>query len=105
MTSPLQQKIRVKGPVVATANRLGDGVVIYWTKSRTWTRDLQEAHVVSTSEAATALLQDALSSDEVAIGTYIAPVRLVGSQVLPGNLREQIRLDGLTFALPQSFGI
>src|SRR5258705_145629 len=31
MTSPLQQKLRITGPVVVTANRLDDGVVIYRT--------------------------------------------------------------------------
>ena len=29
MTSPLQQKIKITGPVVITANRVGDGAVIY----------------------------------------------------------------------------
>ena len=29
MTSPLQQKLKVTGPVVITANRLGDGAVVY----------------------------------------------------------------------------
>ena len=28
MTSPLQQKLKVTGPVVITANRLGDGAVV-----------------------------------------------------------------------------
>ena len=31
MTSPLQQKLRITGPVVVTANRLGDGAVVYRT--------------------------------------------------------------------------
>lgn len=105
MTSPLEQKIKVKGHVVVTANRLADGAVIYRTKAGTWTRDLQDAQVVNTSEAAVALLNDAMADDVEAIGPYVAPVSLSGSRILPGNLREQIRLDGLTFALPSSFGI
>jgi hypothetical protein len=28
MTSPLEQKLRITGPVVVTANRLGDGAVV-----------------------------------------------------------------------------
>ena len=28
MTSPLQQKIKITGPVVVTANRVGDGAVV-----------------------------------------------------------------------------
>ena len=31
MTSPLQQKLKITGPVVITANRLGDGAVVYRT--------------------------------------------------------------------------
>ena len=31
MTSPLQQKLKINGPVVVTANRLGDGAVVYRT--------------------------------------------------------------------------
>jgi len=51
MTSPLQQKLKITGPVVVTANRLGDGAV------------------------------------------------------RPGNLREHIRLNGPTVALPVTLGI
>ena len=29
MTSPLQQKLKITGPVIVTANRLGDGAVIF----------------------------------------------------------------------------
>ncbi|HXQ82552.1 MAG TPA: DUF2849 domain-containing protein, partial [Xanthobacteraceae bacterium] len=29
MTSPLEQKIKVTGPVVVTANRVGDGRVVF----------------------------------------------------------------------------
>ena len=36
-----------------------------------------------------------------AVGPYIAPVELApDNRVLPGNLRERIRLAGPTFALP-----
>jgi len=31
MTSPLQQKIKITGPSVVTANRTSDGVVIWRT--------------------------------------------------------------------------
>ncbi len=34
MTAPQQQKLRIKGPVVITGNRLGDGAVVYRTKDR-----------------------------------------------------------------------
>ena len=36
MTSPLQQKLKITGPVVVTANRLGDGAVVYRTLNGNW---------------------------------------------------------------------
>ena len=53
MTSPLQQKLKITGPVVVTANRLGDGAVIYRTLDGQWTTQLDQAAVVSTAPAAT----------------------------------------------------
>jgi Protein of unknown function (DUF2849) len=101
MTSPLQQKKRrVKGLVVVTANRLGDGVVVYRTAGDDWTTDLAAAAVVAAPAAAT-LLARAEADGVRAVGPYIAPVDLAPSNhVLPGNLRERIRLAGPTFALP-----
>ena len=37
MTSPLQQKLKISGPVVVTANRLGDGAVVYRAADGRWT--------------------------------------------------------------------
>ena len=56
MTSPLQQKLRITGPVVVTANRLGDGAVIYRTGGGQWSTRLEQAEVVTTAAAATTLL-------------------------------------------------
>ena len=39
MTSPLQQRLKITSPVVITANRLGDGAVVYRT-AEGWTTDL-----------------------------------------------------------------
>ena len=73
MTSPLQQKLKVTGPVVITANRLGDG------------------------ELLTAALADRLR----AVDAYVAPVQVSSEQgVRPGNLREWIRCNGPTVAFP-----
>ena len=52
MTSPLQQKIKITGTVVVTANRVGDGAVIYRSADGDWTTELDEA--VVTSDAAQA---------------------------------------------------
>jgi len=102
MTSPLEQKkIRITKPSVVTANRTWDGAVIYRTPRQDWSTELSDAAIVRTSDEARALLAESVDDDVGAIGAYIAPVE-VGDNggVKPGNLREHIRSEGLTIALP-----
>jgi hypothetical protein len=101
MTSPHEQKLRIKGPVVVTANRLTDGAVVYRTADAAWTTDLAAAAVVTTAPAAQDLLKGAAADDVGAVGPYVAPVEVTRDRrVLPGNLRERIRLAGPTIELP-----
>src|SRR5206468_12147303 len=101
MTSPLQQKLKITGPVVITANRLGDGAVVYRSADGRWTNDLAAAAVVTTTPAAIELLTAALADKLEAVDAYVAPVTLTREQqVLPGNLRERIRFNGPTVPLP-----
>jgi hypothetical protein len=101
MTSPHERKKRkAQGSAVVTANRLGDGAVVYRTADGDWTVDLAQAAIVSGPEAAN-LLARAEKDGVRAVGPYIAPVAVApDKRVLPGNLRERIRLAGPTFALP-----
>lgn len=101
MTSPLQQKIKITGPSIVTANRTRDGAVIYRTAQQGWSLDLSAAAVVRTADAARALLTEAVADDVGAVGAYIAPVSVTDDGAMsPGNLREQIRHSGVTIALP-----
>jgi|SRR6516165_50206 hypothetical protein len=101
MTSPLQQKIKITGPSVVTANRTWDGVVIYRTAANAWTTDLSGAAIVRAADEARALLAQSVADDLGAIGAYIAPVEITeGGKVEPGNLREQIRRFGVTVGVP-----
>ena len=101
MTSPLQQKLKVTGPVVITANRLGDGAVVYRAADGTWSKDLAAAAVVTTTPAAIELLRAAIADRLAVVDAYVAPVEVTPQQrVLPGNLRERIRCSGPTVALP-----
>jgi Protein of unknown function (DUF2849) len=101
MTSPLQQKIKIAGPSMVTANRAFDGVVIYRTAQQGWSANLPDAAIVRTSDEARALLNEANADDVGAIGAYIAPVEVNdGGVIKPGNLREHIRSAGLTIDLP-----
>ena len=106
MTSPLQQKLKITGPVVVTANRLGDGAVVYRMSNGKWTTRLEHAAVATTAPAASELLSAAIADDIGAVGAYVAPVeRGPDGGVRPGNLRERIRLGGPTIELPATFGI
>ena len=106
MTSPLQQKLKITGPVVVTANRLGDGVVIYRTADGHWTTRLEQAAVATTAPTLSELLTAAGKDDISAVGAYAAPVHLdPDGAVRPANLREIIRQGGPTIELPASFGI
>ncbi len=106
MTSPLQQKLKITGPVVITANRLGDGAVVYRTADGRWSTQLGDAAVVTTAAAATELLAAANADDVGAVGPYVAPVhREDDGSISPANLREIIRHGGPTVDLPVSFGI
>jgi len=101
MAAPQQQKLKVHGPVAVTANRLTDGVVVWRTADDGWSVDLADAAIVTTADEAIALLADAQKRDIEAVGAYVAPVVLeADGAVLPGNLRERIRVAGPTFELP-----
>ena len=101
MTSPLQQKIKITGPSMVTANRTSDGIVIYRTAQHGWSARLADAAIVRTSDDARALLVESVADDVGAIGAYIAPVEIKdGGEIKPGNLREHIRSEGLTIDLP-----
>ena len=103
MTSPLQQKLKITGPSIVTANRTSDGVVIYRTASKGWSTELSRAAVVRTADDAKALWAEAIADDLGAVGSYVAPVAIAADGTIePGNFREKIRLRGTTFALPVS---
>jgi hypothetical protein len=103
MTSPLQQKLKITGPSIVTANRTSDGVVIYRTPAKGWSTELSEAAVVRSADDARALWAEAIADDLGAVGSYIAPVAIgTDGSIGPGNFRETIRLRGTTFALPAS---
>ena len=57
MTSPLEQKkIKITGPVVITANRVGDGAVVYRRADGGWTTALDDAAVATNAAGAQALI-------------------------------------------------
>jgi hypothetical protein len=106
MTSPLDQKIRITGPVVVTANRVADGAVIYRRADGGWSTDLGDATVTADAVVARELIKGAVADDLRAVGSYIAPVKFsADGKIRPGNLREAIRLGGPTIDLPAPLGV
>ena len=106
MTSPLEQKIKITGPVVVTANRVGDGAVVYRRADGGWTTHLGDAAVATNAATAGELVKNAVADDLRAVGSYIAPVEVTAvGEIKPGNLRELIRLRGPTIDLPATFAI
>jgi hypothetical protein len=101
MSSPKQRKSHASGPVIVTANRLWDGVVVYRTRSAGWTRKLSDAEVFRNPDEAQAALKEAQAGTLAAVGVYLAPIDASRQASLPGNLREIIRLGGPTFPLPR----
>jgi uncharacterized protein DUF2849 len=100
MTSPLEQKIRITGPSIVTANRTADGAVIYRNRTRGWSTELSDAAIVRNADEARSLLAEAVADDVGAVGAYIAPVRVKDDETIkPGNLREYIRQSGVTIDL------
>ncbi|MFT4079464.1 DUF2849 domain-containing protein [Rhodomicrobium lacus] len=99
MAHPHQQKLKISGPVVITANRLADGVVIHRTSEGSWSESLADAEVLKTADEALAALKAAQSDGLVAVGPYVARVETAPFPT-PGNLREKIRSQGPTFPLP-----
>jgi hypothetical protein len=105
VTSPLQQKLKITGPVVITANRLTDGAVVYRAADGSWTTAIGEAAVATTAPAASAMLAAASADDVRVVGPYVAPVEPdADGRAQPANLRERIRVAGPTFDLPVTVG-
>ncbi len=105
MTSPLQQKIKITGPSIVTANRLSDGAVVYRTADGEWTTEIARSAVVATARAALELLNASKADGRRVVDAYLAPVKIEQDRIVPGNLREMIRMRGPTIDLPTAFGI
>ena len=78
-----------------TANRLSDGVPIYFAGKGNWSPNIGDS---LTSENGEALLADAIRGPLPleAVGVYVIEVRLSEGTVQPVGLKEQIRAFGPT---------
>lgn len=84
--------------VVASANRLSDGVVVFLDDSGHWTRKLERAAVARDSRAGEILLERAKSESFSVIDPFLVAVSEDDDGTIePVSLREKIRVNGLTF--------
>jgi hypothetical protein len=81
-----------------TANRLGDGVVVFQDARGAWTEDFHAAAVLADKQAQTTALAVAKESEarNEVIDPYWIDVESRGSHFVPKALREAIRATGPT---------
>ncbi len=83
---------------ILTANRLGDGLVVFLTVTGTWSTGLAGADIAG-DDAGVARLEAKGKADEAArlvVGTYLIEVAEIDGIVEPLRLRERIRAGGPT---------
>ena len=83
---------------VVTANRLRDGVVVFWAQDGRWAETIAEAECLEGADAAKAVLAAALRSEaeNVVLDVYAVDVALKDGVPVPVRLREAIRAVGPT---------
>jgi len=90
------EKIR-PAAVVLTANRLGDGRVVWYGADEQWVEHIADAKIFFGAEGDDAL---ARAKDwerrEIVVGTYAVSVEAESVAVLPTTTRERIRSLGPT---------
>jgi hypothetical protein len=83
---------------VASANRLGDGLVVYLDDAGQWTTRLDRAAVVRDQRGAEILLERARTEAFGVVDPFLVAVAESDDGTLePLSLREKIRASGLTF--------
>ena len=83
---------------VVTANRLGDGAVVYLADGGAWSERVEEARVAQAEEEAAELLAFAESPEQgiVVVGPYLMEVAAENGAPRPVSNREVIRARGPT---------
>ena len=92
-----RNEVGVMGQVI-TANRLRDGIVVFFGAGSTWVETIGAACVFDTAEAAEAGLAETRKSeaDNLVLDVYAVEVAVRNGAVRPVRLREAIRASGPT---------
>ena len=92
---------KIRGDAVVTANRLGDGAVVYLTHAGSWSEWLDEGEVAESEERRVELLglAAALVAARQVVDPYLIPVAREGATLRPLSQREIIRAQGPSIRL------
>ena len=81
---------------VVTANRLGDGRVVYLADGNQWVEEIGRARVAESDDAGKALIAIAEKAvaDRIVVAPYLIDVKAEGEHVTPTRYREVLRALG-----------
>ncbi|RCK45386.1 DUF2849 domain-containing protein [Thalassospira profundimaris] len=81
---------------VVTANRLGDGLVVFLTADGGWSENINDSRVADGKDAAEAILAQASAPelDVVIVGPYLIDVEQQDGGLVPTKYREVLRTKG-----------
>ena len=78
-----------------TANRLADGVVVFWSNGQ-WIERFPDAELFEVAAPAEARLAEAKALPTLLVDPYLIDIRLDGGQPVPVSYRERVRALGPT---------
>ncbi|MEM6733542.1 MAG: DUF2849 domain-containing protein [Myxococcota bacterium] len=80
---------------IVTANRLGDGVAVYFTGTE-WSEFVSEAKLAESKEEASELLESAMKDERsnVVVAPYVIGAELVDGRAQPTDKKERVRAVG-----------
>lgn len=81
---------------VVTANRLGDGRVVFLADEARWVEEVGRAHIAESDDAGKALLAvaDKAVADRIVVAPYLIDVKAEGGRITPTLYRELLRALG-----------
>jgi Protein of unknown function (DUF2849) len=92
--------------MVLTANRLTDGIAVWYATDDTWSLSIQQARVVTSKDdvaALEAIGKKAFEANLVVDATIVDVARVEG-RIQPLRMRERIRAEGPTIDYAPGFG-
>lgn len=83
---------------ILTANRLGDGIAVFFSRTGAWSEQLDEATLALEKEAAASLEKRGLEEEAFneVTGTYLVKAERRGAKIFATDLRERMRTLGPT---------